>query len=83
MRTRTFSAKEKEEAIRGRYREKERMRYERREGEEWRPISSEDVWRSRDTKLAWGEAFNEKDDQFEGDDREWNRLQRERRKGTP
>jgi hypothetical protein len=83
MRTRTFSAKEKEEAIMARYREKERMRYERHEGEEIGvPKSSEDVWRSRERKSEWGKAFSEPYEEFDGDDGEWNRMQRERRGGV-
>ena len=83
MRTRTFSANEKEEAIRERYREKERMRYERREGEDLTaPKSSEDVWRSRDRKLEWGKAFCEPFEEFEGSDEEWNLVQQKRRNGT-
>ncbi|KAG0648947.1 Early meiotic induction 1 [Hyphodiscus hymeniophilus] len=83
MRTRTFSAPQKEEAIRGRYREKEKMRYERRQdeelGREWVPKSSEDVWKSRERKMEWGKAFSESYEEFDGDDGEWNRVQKERR----
>jgi hypothetical protein len=83
MRTRTFAAREKEEAIMARYREKERMRYARREGEELgTPKSSEDVWKSREHKLELGTAFKEPYPDFDGDDGEWNRVESERRRGV-
>lgn len=65
-----------------RYRDKERMRYVRGEGEDGVQKSSEDVWRSRETKMEWGKAFCEPYPEFDGDDEEWNRLQRERRGGV-
>jgi hypothetical protein len=62
MRTRSYGSREKEEAIRARYREREKVRYgkERRENNKSEELgrSSEDVWKSRDRKLDWGEAFN-------------------------
>ncbi len=66
-----------------RYREKERMRYARREGEELgTPKSSEDVWKSREHKLELGTAFKEPYPDFDGDDGEWNRVESERRRGV-
>lgn len=80
MRTRTFSAPEKEAAIMARYREKERLRYQRGEREEFgTPKSSEDVWRSRERKLEWGKAFSEPYEEFDSNDGEWNKMERERR----
>jgi hypothetical protein len=85
MRTRGLGGKEKEEAIRARYREKERVRYGR-EGKrnlESEDVgrSSEDIWKSRGKKMGWGEAFNQPfPPQFAGSDEEWNRLERERRR---
>lgn len=82
MRTRGYGKKEKEEAIMARYREKEKMRYGRGEGEEGMVAigkSSEDVWRSRERKMEWGTAFCEPVTEFKGDDEEWNRREKERR----
>ena len=82
MRTRGYGKEEKEKAIMARYREKERLRYRRQEGEEpGVQKSSEDVWRSRDKKMEWGTAFNEPYEEFDGDDAEWNKAQQERRRG--
>jgi hypothetical protein len=82
MRTRSYGKTEKEEAIMARYREKERLRYRRQDGEEAGvQKSSEDVWRSRERKMEWGTAFNEPYKDFDGDDAEWNKVVRERRKG--
>jgi hypothetical protein len=85
MRTRGYGDKRKEEAIRARYREKERIRYGR-EGKadlESEDVgrSSEDIWKSRERKMEWGEAFNKPfPPQFQGSDEEWNSLERERRR---
>jgi hypothetical protein len=80
MKTRTYGAGEKEKAIMARYRDKEQMKYRRQEGEE-RGVqkSSEDVWKSRDVKMEWGTAFNEPYEDFDGNDKEWNEVQRARR----
>lgn len=43
--------------------------------------SSEDIWESRDKKLAWGEAFSEPTEDPAGSDEEWNRRERLRREG--
>ena len=75
MRTRSYGDREKQEAIRGRYREKERWRY----GSGEFGKSSEDVWKSRDKKMEWGEPFSAPFPEFSGTDEEWNRLERERR----
>jgi len=78
MRTRGYGEKEKETAIREHYREKERMKYAKELGKE----SSEDVWRSRDKKLEWGEAFHLPLPKLEETDEEWNRKETEWRKGN-
>lgn len=75
MRTRSFGAREKQEAIRARYREKEKTKYGRGEFGK----SSEDVWKSRDKKLEWGEAFKTPFPEFKGTDEEWNQMEREQR----
>jgi hypothetical protein len=81
MRTRGYGKKEKEEAIIARYREKEKLKYRRQEGEDVGvQKSSEDVWRSRERKVEWGTAFNEPYEEYDGDDAEWNKIQKERRK---
>lgn len=77
MRTRGYSDREKEAAIKEHYRRKETMKYAKNLGKE----SSEDVWKSREKKLEWGEAFNVPFPEFDGSDEEWNRQQREWRKG--
>ena len=76
MRTRGYSEKEKEAAIKEHYRKKEIVKYAKALGKE----SSEDVWRSREKKLYWGEAFNVPFPDFDGSDEEWNRQQAEWRK---
>ena len=82
MRTRGYGKKEKEEAIVSRYREKERLKYRRQEGEDLGvQKSSEDVWRSRERKVEWGTAFFEPYEEYDGDDAEWNKIQKERRRG--
>lgn len=74
MRTRSYGDKEKQELIRARYREKERRKYARDEIGK----SSEDVWKSRDKKIEWGEAFNAPFPELKGSDEDWNRRERER-----
>jgi hypothetical protein len=76
MRTRGYSEKEKEAAIKEHYRKKETMKYAKALGKE----SSEDVWKSREKKLEWGEAFNVPFPDFDGSDEDWNRQQAEWRK---
>jgi hypothetical protein len=75
MRTRGFGDRERQEAIRGRYREKEKRRYGRDEFGK----SSEDVWKTRDKKVELGKAFNGPFPDFSGTDEEWNRMERETR----
>ncbi|RDL39725.1 uncharacterized protein BP5553_04065 [Venustampulla echinocandica] len=77
MRTKNYGRELKEEAIRDHYRQRERLKYSR----EVEAQSSEDIWKSRDRKLEWGEAFNVPFPEFDGDDEEWNRRERERRRG--
>jgi len=78
MRTRTWSGPEKEEAIRSRFRDKEKAKYSRTSIDDI-GRSSEDIWKSRDKKLEPGEAFSKEFMGF-GDDEEWNRRVREDRK---
>ena len=78
MRTRTWSENEKAEAIRGRYRDKERAKYSK-EGTEDVGRSSEDVWRSRDKKIEPGEAMSKPFLGFPSDE-EFNKIVREERK---
>jgi len=75
MRTRGYGDREKQAAIKARYREKERRKY----GKEELGNSSEDVWKSRDKKVEWGQAFKTPFPEFVGSDEEWNRLERENR----
>lgn len=77
MRTKNYGRELKEEAIRDHYRRRDQLRYSKdMEGQ-----SSEDIWKSRDKKLQWGEAFNVPFPKFDGNDEEWNRQERERRRG--
>jgi hypothetical protein len=80
MKTRGFGGEQKEIAIKEHYRRKERVKYGKEEGREG--ASSEDVWRSRERKVQWGEAFKEEYEEFRGSDEEWNRRERERRRGV-
>lgn len=74
MRTRTQGDGEKQRSIRERHREKERRRYGREGGG-----SSEDVWRSREGKVAAGEAFRTPFPEVRESDEEWNRGETVRR----
>jgi hypothetical protein len=76
MRTRGYSDTEKEAAIKDHYRKKETMKYAKTLGKG----SSEDIWKSREKKLEWGEAFNVPFPDFRSDE-EWNRQVREWRRG--
>ncbi|KAG9239092.1 hypothetical protein BJ875DRAFT_449385 [Amylocarpus encephaloides] len=55
MRTRTWSENQKKGAIKDYYRKREKLRYGAN-GKEKRP-SSEDIWKSRESKVEWGESF--------------------------
>lgn len=86
MRTRSYSSKEKEEAIRQRYRDKEQRKYRKDENEEREAggmggSSSEDVWRTREKKVNWGDTFNMPFPGMGGDDEDWNKKERLRRAG--
>jgi len=75
MRTRTWSATEKEVAIRDYYRKVE--------GKKYAAGSSEDVWRSRERMVGEGEAFAVRAEAFPGDsDEEWNRIEQKRRENV-
>lgn len=86
MKVRTWGEASKAEATRARYREKERVKYGsilKKEGEDDVEVgrSSEDIWKSRERMVQWGEAFNKPfPGKFEGSDAEWNELERERRR---
>jgi hypothetical protein len=75
MRTRGYSDREKEAAIKEHYRRKESTKYSKELGKE----SSEDVWKSRTAKLEWGEAFNQPYEELKESDEEWRKSERERR----
>lgn len=77
MRTRTYGDAQKANAIKEHYRQKESAKYSKELGRE----SSEDVWRSRERKVEWGEAFKERFEGWEGSDEEWRRRELERRRG--
>jgi len=75
MRTRGYSDREKEAAIKEHYRRKESVKYSKELGKE----SSEDVWKSRTKKLEWGESFNQSYEELEESDEEWRKNERQRR----
>lgn len=77
MRTRTYGDKAKAEAIKEHYRRRESSKYSKEFGRD----SSEDIWKSRDKRVEWGEAFNTPFPEFEGSDEEWRRRELERRSG--
>ncbi|CZR57001.1 related to EMI1 Protein required for transcriptional induction of the early meiotic-specific transcription factor IME1, also required for sporulation [Phialocephala subalpina] len=71
MRVRTYSGPEKEAAVKEHYRRRESIKYSKELGKE----SSEDVWKSRDKKLEWGEAFNQPfPEEYKGSDEEWRKM---------
>lgn len=71
MRVRTYSGPEKEAAVKEHYRKRESIKYSKELGKE----SSEDVWKSRDKKLEWGEALNQPfPEEFKGNDEEWRKM---------
>ncbi|RDW74981.1 hypothetical protein BP6252_06123 [Coleophoma cylindrospora] len=95
MRVRTRGDEEKESLIKDHYRERERRRYGRGDGavrvEDGRPLrqnedgavprSSEDIWKSREQKMEWGEAFSTPHPVWTGSDAEWQMMERARRAG--
>ncbi|KAI9051423.1 hypothetical protein LZ554_004469 [Drepanopeziza brunnea f. sp. 'monogermtubi'] len=76
MRTRTYPRDQKAAAIKGHYRERERLKYAKELGRE----SSEDVWRSRERKVELGTAFTKRFEDFGGTDEEWRAREMERRR---
>ena len=75
MRTRTYGDTQKAIAIKEHYRQKESAKYSKELGKE----SSEDVWKSREKKVEWGEAFDAPFPGFAGTDDEWRQRELERR----
>lgn len=82
MRTRTFSSPQKEDEIKEFYRKREEAKYGKDAEGKMMP-SSEDIWQSRDKKVEWGTAFQNKEGGGEDlglGDEEWNERERVRRK---
>ncbi|PVH89770.1 hypothetical protein DL98DRAFT_508025 [Cadophora sp. DSE1049] len=77
MRTRTYGDRQKEAAVKEHYRQRESSKYSKELGKE----SSEDIWKSRDKKVEWGEAFNAPFPGFSGTDEEWRQRELDRRSG--
>ncbi|KAH7419184.1 hypothetical protein BKA64DRAFT_9051 [Cadophora sp. MPI-SDFR-AT-0126] len=77
MRTRTYGDEQKAAAIKEHYRQRESSKYSKELGKE----SSEDIWKSRDKKVEWGEAFNAPFPGFSGTDEEWRQRELDRRSG--
>ncbi|KAH9216978.1 hypothetical protein DL95DRAFT_387187 [Leptodontidium sp. 2 PMI_412] len=77
MRTRTYGDTQKAAAIKEHYRQRESSKYSKELGKE----SSEDVWKSRDKKVEWGEAFDAPFPGFSGTDEEWRQRELDRRSG--
>ena len=74
MRTRSHSSQSRQAMIREHYRAKERRKYG-----PGMP-SSEDVWQSREVKVAPGASFSEAMDAPDLDDDEWRRMEADRRR---
>jgi len=77
MRTRTYGDEQKAIAVKEHYRQRESSKYSKELGKE----SSEDVWKSRDKKVEWGEAFNAPFPGFSGTDEEWRQRELDRISG--
>ncbi|PQE29378.1 hypothetical protein CJF32_00003157 [Rutstroemia sp. NJR-2017a WRK4] len=75
MKTRGYPDHEKAKMIKSRYAEKERQKY----GGGEIGKSSEDVWRGREKRLEWGEAFCQDVEEWKGEDDEWRKMERTRR----
>ncbi|KAF7941122.1 hypothetical protein BELL_1046g00030 [Botrytis elliptica] len=80
MKTRTYADNEKAKLIKARWIEKEKKKYgdpsdkNRELGK-----SSEDVWKGREQRLEWGEAFCVEEPKWTGSDDEWRRMEKEHR----
>lgn len=73
----TYGDEQKAIAVKEHYRQRESSKYSKELGKE----SSEDVWKSRDKKVEWGEAFNAPFPGFSGTDEEWRQRELDRRSG--
>ncbi|KAI9651384.1 hypothetical protein NHQ30_001426 [Ciborinia camelliae] len=80
MKTRTYADNEKAKLIKARWIEKEKRKYGD-PGDKNRELgkSSEDVWKGRDKRLEWGEAFCVEEPKWKGSDDEWRKMEKEHR----
>lgn len=80
MKTRTYADHEKAKLIKARWIEKEKRKYGDPEDKN-RELgkSSEDVWKGREQRLGWGEAFCVPEPKWSGSDDEWRKLEKEHR----
>ncbi|ESZ95311.1 hypothetical protein SBOR_4308 [Sclerotinia borealis F-4128] len=80
MKTRTYADNEKAKVIKARWIEKEKRRYGDPEDKNKElGKSSEDVWKGRDQRLEWGEAFCVEEPKWTGSDDEWRKMEKEHR----
>ncbi|QSZ35043.1 hypothetical protein DSL72_007906 [Monilinia vaccinii-corymbosi] len=80
MKTRTYADNEKAKLIKARWIEREKRKYGDPEDKN-RELgkSSEDVWKGREQRLEWGEAFCVPEPQWTGSDDEWRKIEKEHR----
>ncbi|RAL67577.1 hypothetical protein DID88_008332 [Monilinia fructigena] len=80
MKTRTYADNEKAKLIKARWFEREKRKYGDPEDKN-RELgkSSEDVWKGREQRLEWGEAFCVPEPKWSGSDDEWRKLEKEHR----
>ncbi|APA07893.1 hypothetical protein SS1G_00495 [Sclerotinia sclerotiorum 1980 UF-70] len=80
MKTRTYGDNEKAKLIKARWMEKEKRKYGDPEDKNKElGKSSEDVWKGREQRLEWGEAFCVKEPKWTGSDDEWRKMEKEHR----
>lgn len=80
MKTRTSGDNEKAKLIKARWIEKEKRRYGDPEDKN-RELgkSSEDVWKGREQRMNWGEAFCVPQSEWTGSDEEWRMMEKAHR----
>ncbi|KAB8300145.1 hypothetical protein EYC80_000373 [Monilinia laxa] len=80
MKTRTYADSEKAKLIKARWFEREKRKYGDPEDKN-RELgkSSEDIWKGREQRLEWGEAFCVPELKWSGSDDEWRKLEKEHR----
>ncbi|KAJ8064820.1 hypothetical protein OCU04_007128 [Sclerotinia nivalis] len=80
MKTRTYADNEKAKLIKARWIQKEKRKYGDQEDKNKElGKSSDDVWKGREQRLEWGEAFCVEEPKWTGSDDEWRRMEKEHR----